>query len=647
MKGPQDSPVGSQDARISLRKRQYGMAAAFMVIAVGVLLLASGDDAVLFRALAAICVLLAGVLVYGASRYQNAGAVVNEVNRAYADFVAGREAEGEARLDALGPAARKSSYIRRAIELQRTALAMRRGKLEEAVDWATKVQEGKPRLATRLHESILIVEGRALRAVVQASLGRADLALADAKEVEASPLRSPSAVARASLSRALVLAKSERFEELQAHYAAEGEALVEELAPRERMLSRALRRLGQPRARSVYREVGIRDEQDDAGARDREWVRKIAPDAVRFVPRVASPESAESFVPYERPVAATRPGTVTARRPRVDPIVRGARRRNRGRRVALWLVFVVAFGGVWAFLQPAQHSHGGAAARAPSASMDPALVGLAAVLGFIGFFVALVAGIVLTRVYRQRRWVRAFQGAQLRLLRDDDPEAQAELENLAQNGDGHFGPPSNLAVARYALRRGDAAAALAATANGMEQARASLATKAAHQDIVLPELLSQHAFAGAVDGRQQDAEADLDQLERDYPVFPFRARAAYRVNLLGAIKRGDLATAARIVAGREPEMSVELRIDLLGEVASAAATGGLHDEAAEALRSELAAMPRAAAWIEKVAPGLTARIGRAHAVRVATPFMSYDDDTRPLGEEAAQLLALGARRPRS
>jgi hypothetical protein len=48
-----------------------------------------------------------------------------------------------------------------------------------------------------------------------------------------------------------------------------------------------------------------------------------------------------------------------------------------------------------------------------------------------------------------------------------------------------------------------------------------------------------------------------------------------------------------------------------------------------------------------VAPGLTARIGRAHAVRVATPFMSYDDDTRPLGEEAAQLLALGARRPRS
>jgi hypothetical protein len=622
------------------------MAATFVVIAVAVVLLGSGDDAVLFRALAAVCVLLAGVLVYGGSRYQHAGALVNEVNRAFADFVAGRETEGEARLDALGPAARKSSYIRRAIELQRTALAMRRGKLDEAVDWATQVQEGKPRLATRLHESILIVEGRALRAVVQASLGRADLALADAKEVEASPLRTPSAVARASLSRALVLAKSERFEELQAHYTAEGEALVEELSPRERMLSRALRRLGQPRARSVYREAGIRDEQDDAGARDRDWVRKIAPDAARFVPRVASPTSAESFVPYERPAAAVRPGTVTARRPRVDPFVRGAQRRSRGRKVALWLVFVVAFGGVWAFLQPTPHPHHGAT-PAPSAPMDPAIVGFASVLALVTVFVALVVGILVTRVYLQRRWVRAFQGAQLRLLREDDPEARAELEKLARDGDGNFGPPSNLAVARYALRRGDTAAALSATVNGMGQARASLATSAAHQDIVLPELLSQHAFACAVDGRQQDAEADLDQLERDYPVFPFRARAAYRVNLLGAIKRGDLATAARIVAGREPEMSVELRIDLLGEVASAAAAGGLHDDAAEALQSELAAMPRAAAWIEKVAPGLTARIGRAHAVRVATPFMSYDDDTRPLGEEAAQLLALGARRPRS
>ncbi len=647
MKGPKESAKVPRDARTSLGKRSQWSGAVFGVFAVLLAFVGftstSESDRALFLTLAATIALLSAALLWLARRNRRVGAMVSAVNEAFADFVAGREAEGEARLDALSAPAKRYSYLRRAIELQRTTLAMRRGLLDEAADWATRAQERKPSWTTRLYEKMQINEARAMRALILASLGRSDEALADAKTAEGSPLLSPGALARVSLSRAVVLARSGQVEQLQAHYAAEGESLVEELGARERTLSRALRRLGQPRARSVYREAGTRDELDDDGAAARDWVRKIAPEAARFVPQVARPGDPEHLQPYARPTSAVDSAEVRLKATQVEALAGAAARRKNWRRAAAVFGWGAVAVGFWFFFDtpaPQRGRHGTRPPPSASWPLDPSLV-------VVGAILVIATAMIAVRVQRQRRWVKVFQRTVLRLARGEDREAEEELEKAGQTGGLFYGPPSYLAAARSALRRGDTAAALLATSAGMSQARTSLQARAMHQDIVLPELLALHAFACATDGQLKDAGADLDLLEHEFPSFPFRARATYRVNLLGAIRRGDLPAAARIVATREPEMAVDLRVDLLGEVVCAAAAGGLHDEAAEALRSELAAMPRAASWIEQVAPGLIARIGRAHAVRVATPFMSYEDDTRRLDHEAAQLLALGARRPRS
>jgi hypothetical protein len=637
------------DARVKLGDRQAWFAGVYGACAVLFLLFAlvTGVDRLFISLLAAMMGALAALFLRGSRRNKQASAAVNAVNGAYAHLVAGREAEAEASLAAAAALSGKRPYLLRAVAVQRALLAMRRGQLEEAVRWATAVQEGKPRWATKLAESVQIVEGRSFRALAQASLGRADEALADARAVESSPFLSPSSLARISLARAVVLAKSGREDELQAHFAAEGELLVEELGPRERMLSRALRRLGQPRARSVYREAGMRDEPGDDAARD--WVRKIAPDAARFVPRItlataddAGPVASYRMAASPPPTAMPEPAAPGMGRRARGALVKG--RMRVGRIALLWAVLIGIFVALWSALEPSPGASSSVASNGGAAT-------LVLPLAFV-FAMLFVVGRVWSRRRRQRRWLETVQQALLRLARGEGPAALAEVERAAESGGGAYGPTSYLTLARAAMRRGDAAKTLSASTSGLTLARSTLVARAAHQDIVTPELLGFHAFACASLGRMAEAETDLAAIATEHPSFAYRARAVYRVKLIAAVRAGDLGAAAQVVAAREPEMQLELGLDLLGEIVCAAAAGGLPDEAAEALRSELAAMPRVASWIEQVAPGLTARIGRAHAVRLATPFVSRSDalreeDTVRLDEEAAQLIALGARRPRS
>ena len=642
---PPSAPRTLGDARAKLRRRQIvgGALFALMAVALAFLGITSGDEGSLV-VLAGMCGALSALMFWTATRYRKLAVAVSEVNGAFVHLVAGREKEAEATLASMIARAGDQPYVLRAINVQRTILAMRRGQMEAAVDWSTRSLGGTMQFATRLTEGVQAVEGRALRSLALASLGRGEEALADARAVEGSPMAGGSALARVSLARAVLLAKSGRADELLAHYAAEGDALVEELWPRERALSRALRRMGQPRARSVYREAAVVDEPEADAARD--WVRKIAPDAARFVPSAAhAPPPGEQGGFTAPPLGPPAPRASTAIGLAAAQVAAGARRRRvrlGGKAFALWLGIVAVAAGMWAFLAPDPH-----APRHGHAPPSPAATVLSAPAVVSAVFLLLVVALVWNTRRRYQQRLQTLQQAPLALARSEDPEAKKALEALARNGGVALAPNAFLALARDAMRRGDLDGALQACVDGLGVATSTLQARAAHQDIVLPDLLATYAFALVTAGRAAEAREALATIERDHPVFPYRARAIFRVELIDAVKRGDLLTAARLVAAREPEMLVEIRVDLLGEIASAAAVGGLHDEAAEALRSELAAMPRVAAWVEQVAPGLSARIGREHSIRVATPFHSYEDDTIRLDDEAAQLLALGARRPRS
>ncbi len=589
-----------------------------------------------FFTLGVMAAALGGVFLWNARAYRRFGGAADEVNSTFAQLIAGQDAEAERRLEAMAARTDLPSHVLRPINVQRTLLAMRRGQMDAAIGFATRTIEGDGRPAKNPWESLQVVEARALRALALASVGRSEEALADARTAESSPMLGALALGRLSLARAVVLAKAGRLEELHAHYAAEGDALGEELLPRERALSRALRRMGQPRTRSIYREAAILDDPADDPARD--WVRKIAPDAARFVPTAArgplADEAGASPISVEplSPISPLLPPTST--RPAKGALSKKA--------AVLWVVLLVGFAVVRV---RSSGGHGRRPDPVAGAGSPWTTLAIEIVVGVAAMAVLFAVG--WTNRRRQQRKLQALHQAQLALVRGDDPVATATLEELASTGGITLAPIACLAQAQAALRRGDEGEALRATAQGISLSTATLQARAFLQDLHLPDLLGTHAFALAVAGRAAEAKAALAALDRDHPSFPFRARAFYRVELINAIKRGDLAAASRLVAAREPEMSVELRIDLLGDVACAAAVGGLSDEAAEALQSELHSMPRVAQWIEHVAPGLGARIGRDHSIRVATPYASYDDDTRPLDAEAAQLLALGARRPRS
>lgn len=594
----------------------YGIAVACLLF--GGCSVAVGPAAATIAGAAAMWLLGLGALYL--ARYIQLGIeLVQANNLAHDEILRGNVDRAEAILAPLLAKAKRGHTLR-AVQIQRAAIALHRGDAEAAEALATAAIDAPGHPLSRRYEAQQIPSARALRALARAMRGDPGGALSDAEAAERDPHRAPDAVARARLARAMLEAKSEDTTKLVELVRGFGR-LREGLSARERGLLRAFERMTHVPRGSVYRHAAPKiAEAESAGLAA--WVEKIAPRAASFV--------------VERPLAAAAPVAVVeaptaegeARRKRSQEVGKTlAKRRPRALVVlALWVVLILLFVAIWQFLSPGSPAE---VVTADPGAPEPTSLGLTlAPLGLVAAFVGLFA-ILLRRGGAQDKELAE---ARLRVATDDVAGAEAIYRRHTKSRMVAIAAQANLGLAQIHEERGDFHAAAVEAQEGVTRASAM---KGVTSDILLPELIATRAFALAAGHEVEESLAELAELDRGYPTYPYRTRALLRARIAQALARGDRARAAAIVDERTAEMALTLRDELLCDLLVAWARGGSEDEREHLARS-LRERPETAAWIEALAPGLAADVARGTRMRIAEPATEEGQDRGEAAEAALE-----------
>jgi hypothetical protein len=238
-------PLPAVPPHPAVRQSLFLFALAAMMILGGASQLGSPGGGVMGTFLFA----LSGVLIWFGRFVRQSGPAAQAVNRALNLATAGHIAEADERY-AEADARFSVRYIRRVIAVNRAWIALRRGDLERAIALSGEAISRPVQRIARQAERINIVEARGIRAVALASLGDAVLAEQDIAAILESPVASPSALARAELSRALLLEQAGDRAALGAHLAKNRRLLLEHTHPRERAIVRAYQRMLEAQATS-------------------------------------------------------------------------------------------------------------------------------------------------------------------------------------------------------------------------------------------------------------------------------------------------------------------------------------------------------------------------------------------------------------
>jgi hypothetical protein len=96
-----------------------------------------------------------------------------------------------------------------------------------------------------------------------------------------------------------------------------------------------------------------------------------------------------------------------------------------------------------------------------------------------------------------------------------------------------------------------------------------------------------------------------------YPTYEQIPTALFRVRLVTAIRQGRRDEAARLARSRTPDLVLDLRSDLLADLALLVGGDGADVNAAERDRviGELHALPAVRRWIDRVSRDLTRELG--------------------------------------
>jgi hypothetical protein len=512
------------------------------------------------------------------------------VNTAFNAMLEGRSADAERLLDE-AEGRWQLAYVRRVIDLHRADIAMRRGQLDVALGHV-EAALAKPRgLVARNQAGYHLIGAQATRALVRASTGDVDGARADAREVKAHKDAAPEALARASVAEAIALERSGDRDALAAHLRTERSLLLEYTTPRERAVVRAYQRMLEAPRTSVYRKTASRDEE----ARHVEppiadWIAQVAPSAAPFASRVrvatadGSPEDEAALPPVE-------PGLVRLAEERVASKAKTQPVRTRARFVAIWLALILLFVAVFQLISPGEGS------PPPMIGVD-SLVALAGALLVLTLVAAtLVAG---RNVGQDKRLALAMSA-----LARGDKKAMAEVEAMARSRYRVTAAQACLQLARMAERRSDLETALRRCDEGIEAATHNEATRSLLSSILLPDLVAERAFLLAATGHPDKALAEMAAVAKQFPAFPFMARAELRVGLVLRVRRNDLADAARFARMATEDLPLSLRDETLVDLVRAVA----HPESAgagevERLRRELRTDAELAQWLRTVAPSV-------------------------------------------
>jgi len=569
--------------------------------------------------------LFAGASLFGWGFYRlpQQGRATRLHNAALQSLLTGKDDEAVALLDDISPRELRRGGLGVSVHTQRAMIAMHSGDAAKALALTTAgLALPWSRVPWfRMHEELHRTKARALEAICHASLGHEREAESDAAVAESSIAATPDVLARASLARSIVLARQNDRRALAAHLQQTAGLMLQSLSPRERSLVRAFRRMARAQVRNVYREPARRDERLDGGFAS--WVGKLAPEAEAFAREAPLPVAVGEA---RDPSDAGPPSAVSNVRRAHDNAGKPMRRRM----LALWVILVATFFGIWNALSPSSIKRYHVPAPSHEAPPDQGLP----FTTYLAIFVVAVVAWVVLRVRTQRRQVRRLAQAELSIARGDVAGARDVLTALTRSMAHSVAAAAHLGLARLAERRARWNDALAECDAGIKKLLQSSAAKAMQADLLLPELMAARAFTLAAIGRYGEANAEMTVIASDYPAYVGMGAAEFRTGLLVAVREGDLPGARRVAMTRTPSLTLTLRDDMLADVVLAASTDMTADER-ERIDAELSDDAELRAWIDAVAPDL--RRGARVQVAPAKPMEGTStSDANALAEATAE-----------
>ena len=521
------------------------------------------------------------------SRLAKAGAAHRRaLANAQAYLEAGRYEEAEQALDA--PAGSRLPKYRRMAAHMRAEIAARQGLRDEALARVEPaiagpfgpVFQGGARAAAR--------DARGLRAFLRASAGDEAGAREDIAALRAAEGVEPRLAARAELAAAILLDRAGDRAALREHLDRFRALLFEAAAPHERALLRAYDAMLSAPSTTVYRRKAdeAAPDPDDGEHAVRRWVATYAPNAAPFAWVAGGRQTRMDTSPMADPSKRARRKVASAR-----PTMKVKHTRN-GKPLAVSVLLIVAFLGIRQLVDGSRWS--------------PIAVAAVVVGG--------LAGWIYWAIRRQRRDNGPLNASARAIAAGDLDAAAAELATEPRT-------PALRAHAHHlraeiATRRGEMSEALAqcdlafqklAEAYGTVAQPAEPAPGATIAWDLVRIVTAQRSFALAVLGRDDEARAEIEWA-RGFP----NGLAELRVRLVERLGVHDFEGALAVVEGRERELVLPAREEMLAEILRFAVSPAARGEPEAArIRGELARTPGLERWIEAVAPGLL------DAVRVA------------------------------
>jgi hypothetical protein len=595
-------------------------------LAVGLLfLVASLTQALAAQAITAVPTAIFGALfVYIGLVGRRAGAGVQLINSALNLLGQGKLGEAEALLTQAEKQVRVGPS-QRAIAIQRSMIALRRGDVDGALRHIDAAILPPPRATAQVHDRFQRDNALAIRAFLRASKGDREGARKDIATLRAAEQVPPQAQARAALAEAMLLESAGERAALRELLAKERALLAEATSPRERAIVRAYQRMLALPPTTVYRQAPRREAERTPGEEPplAEWMARVAPGAAPFVRAAQSSAGGTEAAP-----------SLAAAGPQAKAAVKQARAlAERGRRGAFWAGagkrLAILFGGaalLVGVLSVLPSGAGPSVDDLPQSGVDLVVmiqrIGGAIIVAGLAFFIAMIVS--------ARRQAKALFGALAGAVKDD-PAALAALRRLSEKGYDLTAAQAHQQLALVAERSGDLPGALAHVDQGLGRLSRA-ASRVVASDLLLPELCAERAFVLAATDHAEEAAAELESLN---PAYPFLARARFRVQLVALARRGDLAGAARLAEQEALDLPLNPRDELLADAARVAASpescgAGEVGRVKEELRTQ-APLRR---WMEVVAPGLLRAVELAAEGEGAAGEEGEEARSREAEEEA-------------
>ena len=499
--------------------------------------------------------------------------VAERNNLAIAALQRGDRAEAE-KLIATLPT--EGTYLARNANVQRGQLAFLDGDLKKAEFFFTLALSGDAGFLTRAAEEIQIGAATGMRAVVRAALGNREGALRDAVAAEREDLADSGTVSRAVLARALLAARKNDEGELR-------DALrklvhgIEWLSPRERVLVRGLRRFMVHGKRSVYREAAPRgDDEQKLFA----WAQQVSPELAGFM---LEGHTEKGELPL--PPASSAKAVVTSDGERPTSPETRARWLGVAIVAAIYAVYFV----VSRFIDEVPDVP-------PSVARE--------VAG--GIFAIVVALFILQRRRKNIFAIHELRQALVQLARGELQPAKATYARFAKRTlEPGFAATGEAGLAAVASRKGDFKEVTHAARRGLAHLTAS--HRVLHSESLVPILLSWHAVGRAACGNA-DAKGELAALRRDHPSYFGLPSTEFRVLLVLAVKGENWEEATKIAAARSANLGLPIIDELIADLVTAAYGAGVTEDEAARIRAEMSEPKERAELIEKLAPGLAAKM---------------------------------------